>query len=133
MVLDAWEVPALALAVDGMLDLLLALPERAQRGVAVGDSLRFLAQAGKFALELLARGRLLPGLDRRADGWVAGWRAVTDDPLDADRVRLLADAMPPVLCAELPCDPEAGVAPRRLISDLLNAVVDASARGVSGG
>jgi len=131
--LAAWEVPAIALAVDGMLDLLLALPERAPRGVAVGDSLRFLAQAGKFALELLARGRLLPGLDRRADGWVASWRAVTDDPLDADRVRLLAGAMPPVLCAGLPRDPEAGVAPRRLVSDLLDAVVDASARGALAG
>jgi non-specific serine/threonine protein kinase len=128
-VLAAWEIPALTLAVDGMLDLLLALPAGARRGVVVGDSLRFLAQAAKIALELLARGRLLPSIDCRAEGWVARWRAVTDDPLDADRVRLLADAMPPLLRAELPCDPEVGVPPRRLVSDLLDGVVDACARG----
>ena len=129
-VLAAWEIPALSFTVDGMLDLLLALPARPQRGIAIGDSLRFLAAAAKLALELLARGRLLPRLDRRSEGWVAGWRAVTDDPLDADRVRLLADAMPPLLRAELPCDPELGVPPRRLVSHLLDGVVDACARGI---
>lgn len=129
VVLAAWEIPALTLAVDGMLDLLLALPAGARRGVAFGDSLRFLAQAAKLALELLARGRLLPSLDRRAEGWVARWRAVTDDPLDADRVRLLAEALPPLLRAELPCDPEVGVPPRGLVNNLLDGVIDACARG----
>jgi hypothetical protein len=126
--LAAWEVPALGLAVDGALELLLALPAQRGRGVTVGDSLRCLAQAGKLALELLARGRLLPSLDRRGDGWVARWHAITDDPLDDDRVRRLAEGMPPLLRAEVPCDAGVGESPRRLVTDLLGVVVDACAR-----
>ncbi|MGH2849996.1 MAG: DEAD/DEAH box helicase [Solirubrobacteraceae bacterium] len=126
--LAAWEVPALGLAVDAALELLLALPAQPGRGVAVGESLRFLAQAGKLALELLARGRLLPSLDRRGNAWVARWHAIIDDPLDGDRVRRLAEAMPPLLRAELPCDAGAGGSPRRLVTELLGVVVDACAR-----
>ncbi len=35
------------------------------------DDLRFLAEAGKLGLELLARGRVLPGLVWREEGWFA--------------------------------------------------------------
>ena len=123
----AWYAPYLLRVVFEEVDLLLALPARAPRGVAVGDSLRFLAEIGKLALELLARGRFLPMLDRRAEGWVARWRAGRGRPVDAERLRLLADAMPPLLRAELPCEPELGAPPRRLVSNMLDEVVDACA------
>jgi SNF2-related domain/SNF2 Helicase protein/Helicase conserved C-terminal domain len=139
--LDPWVVPAIALGPAAALELLLALPttrcaggapgyaDRAPRpaGVALGDSLRFVAEAGKLALELVARGRLLPGLARRQEGWVAWWRAVTVDPDDVERVRMLVAAMPPLVRAEMSSSEE-GNAPEAVVGDLLGAVVDACAR-----
>ena len=107
--LDPWMVPAIGLGPVAALELLLALPAGGYavtpnpQGVALGDSLRFLAEAGKLALELVARGRLLPGLVRRDEGWVAWWRAMPGDPEDAERVRMLVAAMPPLVRAEISC------------------------------
>lgn len=71
--LDPWVVPAIGLPPAAALELLLALPASSPPGLALGDSLRFLAEAGKLALELLARGRMLPGLVWREEAWFACW------------------------------------------------------------
>ncbi len=128
----AWNVPALEFPPGPALDLLLALPPGAPPGVACGESLRFLAEAAKLALELVARGRLLPALCRTDDGWAARWRPVTDDPADAERLRALAGAMPPLVRSELVFSHE-GNAPEAVIGDLVAAIVDAAARGALAG
>jgi superfamily II DNA or RNA helicase len=115
--LRPWSVPALALGPDAALDALLALPDR------VGASLRFLAEAAKLALELVARGRVLPALDAEGERHVARWR-VCPEAEDARRLRLLAAAMPPVCRAEAPAGRPAGA----LVDDLVAAVADAAAR-----
>ena len=132
--LDPWVVPSIGLGPAAALDVLLALPTTRcaggaspPAGVALGDSPRFLAEACKLALELVARGRLLPGLARREEGWVAWWRAVTVDPDDAERVRMLVAAMPPLVRAETSSS-EVGNPPEAVVGDLLGAVVDACAR-----
>jgi superfamily II DNA or RNA helicase len=125
--LDPWVVPAIGLGPAAALELLLALPSSPPSHVALGDSLRFLAEACKLALELVARGRVLPGLARREEGWVAWWRPVTIDPDDAERVRMLVAAMPPLVRAEVSVSEESN-APEAVVGDLLGAVVDACAR-----
>jgi superfamily II DNA or RNA helicase len=134
--LEAWEVDALGFVSGSALDLLLAVPApgsvRDARtgpggGVAVGESLRFLAEAGKLALELVARGRLRPALVRHGKQWVARWLPVTDDGADAARVALLAGCMPPLLRAEPSRSPD-GRPPDAVLGDLVSAVVDACAR-----
>ena len=134
--LEAWEVDALGFDAGTALDLLLAVPDPASRpgartgsgaGVAVGESVRFLAEACKLALELLARGRLRPVLVRRGDQWVARWLPVTEDGADATRVALLTRCMPPLLRAE-PSRSLDGRQPDAVLGDLLSAVVDACAR-----
>ncbi|MFI4978261.1 MAG: SNF2-related protein [Solirubrobacterales bacterium] len=144
--LDPWVVPAIALGPAAALELLLALPATRRAGgapgydndalqpagVAFGDSLRFLAEAGKLALELVARGRVLPGLARGEGGWSARWRAMPADPEDAERVRMLVAAMPPLVRAEISLSEE-GSAPEAVVGDLLGAVVDACARSFLAG
>ena len=125
--LDAWEVQALTITPGAAVDVLLGLPPDTVPGVAVGDSLRFLAEAAKLGLELVARGRLLPGLARSGDVWTARWRPVTDDPGDEERVRLLVRAVPPLVRAEYTDSPE-GHPAAAVVGDLLAAVVDACAR-----
>ncbi len=58
----SWVVAAIAFGPEAALEVLLALPPSPRPSLALGDSLRFLAEAGKLALELVARGRVLPGL-----------------------------------------------------------------------
>ena len=65
--LDAWDVPALGIAPGAAVDVLLGLPLACPPGVAIGDSLRFLAEVAKLGLEFVARGRLLPELARGGD------------------------------------------------------------------
>jgi hypothetical protein len=125
--LDAWEAPALALAPAAAVDVLLGLPSTCPPQVAVGESLRFRAEAAKLGLELVARGRILPDLARSGDAWVARWRPFTGDPDDAERVRLLVRAMPALVRAEYWISPE-GNPPVAVVGDLLAAVVDACAR-----
>jgi hypothetical protein len=82
--LEAWEADALGFVSGSALDLLVAVPAPGSArdaltvpggGVVVGDSLRFLAEMGKLALELVARGRLRPALVRHGEQWVARWPA----------------------------------------------------------
>jgi superfamily II DNA or RNA helicase len=125
--LHPWVVPAIGIGPAAALELLVALPSSRPRGVAVGDSMQFLGEAGKLALEMVARGRVLPGLARRDEGWEAWWRPVTSDPDDVERVRMLVAAMPPLARAEYLFSEE-GNAPEAVVGDLLGAVVDACAR-----
>jgi SNF2 family DNA or RNA helicase len=131
--LHPWVVPAVSARPADALDALLRLPGVDERGIAVGDSPRFLAEAAKLALELLARGRVLPTLVWREKRWLARWQPVTIDPHDSERVRLLAVSMPPLLRAEVGVFEDRRV-PEALVADVLGEVVDAGARRfLSGG
>jgi superfamily II DNA or RNA helicase len=90
-------------------------------------SLAAWSVATRVALQLIARGRLLPAAS--ADGWDA-WRVGPLDPGDAARRSELAAAFPP----EAYAIPIAGTSPLRvrspesLIADLSDAVADALVR-----
>jgi len=125
---EAWEVPVLTVPAGALLDMALGVPPGPVAAVVVGDSLRFLAEAAKLALELVARGRLRAGLVRHGETWVARWLPVTDDPEDTARVELLQRAMPAVVAAQRPREASGTV-----VRDVLGTVVDASARGLLDG
>ena len=131
--LHPWFVAVASVGPADAVDVLLGLPRADEPGIAVGDSPRFLAEVAKLALELLARGRVLPTLAWPDDQWLARWQPVTIDPGDSVRVRLLADSMPPLLRAEVGLS-EHGRRPEAVVADVLGAVVDACARRfLSGG
>ncbi len=99
-----WRVEGIGVSVLEVLDVLAALPleqtqPRTQRGV--GADLRYWGLVAKFALELLARQRYLPGLRAMDEGIHAVWQPVLDDPDDAARVATLARGMPPACRALL--------------------------------
>jgi superfamily II DNA or RNA helicase len=91
---------------------------RAPRFSAVG----FWAEAARFAVHLVARGRLLPGV---SPAGFDAWRVGPLDAADADRLHALAAAMPPTARAV----PEPGVEPAELpaAAPLLRAFLDAVA------
>ncbi|HEX9107265.1 MAG TPA: DEAD/DEAH box helicase, partial [Longimicrobiales bacterium] len=128
--IDGWSAPACALPAGAALDLLLALADLGAEEVVPGASLRYLAEVAKLALELTARGRVLPALERRSDGFFAVWRPVLTDPHDAARLDLLGQAMPGACRAASPgkADAALAAAPRLVLEDALATFADACVR-----
>jgi non-specific serine/threonine protein kinase len=90
------------------------------RDVAVaGASVGHLTELARFADDLVARGRLLPGV--RVEPPRAVWHPVVSGP-DASWARTLATVMPRALAA---AEPDAGLA---VWADALDSMVDAAAR-----
>ena len=89
-----WEVLAISLPPDAALDFLLALPNAAPEGIVIGDTLRGMAEVAKLALELVARGRVLPWIEPWHAGFRAVWRPALSDEGDMARMGLLRRAVP---------------------------------------
>ncbi|MCL5996209.1 MAG: SNF2-related protein [Chloroflexi bacterium] len=135
--LRAWLTPALHLDPASSLDLLLALPLQPPGGVdggpalAFGSSLRFWAEAAKFALELATRQSFAPTVEPAGAGdYRAAWHATLIGP-DEEHSTALARAMPPICRALGPHvdEPTAPPSAATLLEDFLNRTVDALARG----
>ncbi|MFF3752363.1 DEAD/DEAH box helicase [Streptomyces sp. NPDC002018] len=114
-------VRALVMPVSSALPLL----TRARVRADVSPSTAFWGAAALLALQLAARGKLLPGLTATDhDAWRAG--PLTGE--DLERIRTLAASMPPsahaVPLATAPAEPLLLPAPERLLRDFLDAVVD---------
>ncbi|MFG2845141.1 DEAD/DEAH box helicase [Kitasatospora sp. NPDC048296] len=81
-------VPATVLSVAQALPFL----TRARTGAGADEAAAFWGAAGLLALQLVARGRLLPGV---SPGGLDAWRVGPLDQEDFRRIRELAAAMPP--------------------------------------
>jgi len=134
-VLAAWRVPALILEATHALDALpgAAIAREAGRlpaDVVIGDSLLHFAELSRFALEVVARGRVVPVVERRDAGrrrgrqvYRAVWRPHLTAAADRSRLAELAAALPPVARAAEPGRP-----PRAVVEFALNELVDACVR-----
>jgi SNF2 family DNA or RNA helicase len=124
-----WQAFAATVDAGAALDLLLALPAAPPEGAAWGDSLRALAEVANLALELVARGRVLPALEVVERRWNAAWRPLLTDDGDAERMSILRRALPGACAAANdPAEPVDDVA-----RQALDALVDACARqGLAG-
>ncbi|MDT0460936.1 DEAD/DEAH box helicase [Streptomyces sp. DSM 41527] len=113
------EVPALLLTVAEAVPVL----TRARAARGTHPAAAFWGAAAVLALQLAARGRLLPGVS--PDGYDA-WRLGPLDPVDIERLRDLAAAMPPYAHAvPLPDSaPPALPDPERQVRAFLDAVAD---------
>ena len=115
-----WQLPTLEFDAD----LLLAvLSEPDTEGAVWGTSLTHVSELGRFAADLVARGRLLPGVI--VDAPRAMWRPVLTAS-DATWARTLAASAPPALFA---AGPDTGL---DLWADALDCLVDAAARAALG-
>ena len=128
--LAPWRVPALRFDARSALELLLHLPApgaMAPGGVPPGASLRFLGELAWFVLDLVGRGRVLPGLADEGERLAARWRPVVTGH-DAERLRALAAAMPPACRAEQTGTALDGRRSAALLGGALDALADAAAR-----
>jgi non-specific serine/threonine protein kinase len=116
-----WQVPVLEFDADLALAV---LSEPDTEGAVWGTSLTHLSELSRFAADLVARGRLLPGVI--VDAPRAVWHPVLT-AADAAWARTLAVSAPPALFA---AGPDTGL---DLWAEALDCLVDAAARAALGG
>lgn len=113
-------VPALLMPVRDALPVL----TRARAGAHASPATAFWGSAAVLALQLVARGLLLPGLSAADhDAWRVG--PLTAD--DLERIQVLAASMPPTAHAvplDTAADPVVLAAPEPLLRSFLDAVAD---------
>ncbi|MFO7776886.1 MAG: SNF2 helicase-associated domain-containing protein, partial [Nitriliruptoraceae bacterium] len=123
------EVPARLVPVLPATGALVALPpaEDTPAWRRPSDSVLTWSLAAKLATELVAAGRVVPGLRVAGERGVAGWRCA---PGEDRRLEQVATAMPPAGHALLRDEDETTVwRPGDLLRAYLDAVADACARG----
>jgi SNF2 family DNA or RNA helicase len=142
-----WQVQGVCLPPLEAMKLLNSLP-LASVGVEesfVGGDLRFWSHVARWSLDLLARSKFLPSLERlSSQATIARWQALLDSGVDRSRLEQFVDQMPaacqiyplnhassasdgdtaPALAVPLP------LLPQDLLKDFLNHTLDAQIRAV---
>ncbi len=92
-----WAVEGLCLNATEAIKFLQALPLSSFKAADayVGGEMRFWAQVCRWSLDLLARGKFLPGVYRGTDGSaIACWQPLLDSAVDRERLEKFAQQMP---------------------------------------
>jgi hypothetical protein len=130
LIAGQWEVPTLALDSQTALGYLLVSGDAEidlERPIA-GSELRVLQSLAGFAVDLVARGRVLPGVRDAGDGRaMAIWSAVVTGA-DAVWLRGSAAGLPGSFMAAFPAGVDRGAAMVRSLAVATDALVDAAVR-----
>lgn len=134
--LHPWRVSGRRLRPEPTLDLLRQLPltvaETDPKQSLVGPDLKLWQHLSRWSLDLLARGKFVPGFVICPDGHLeARWQLLLDSPQDSDRLYRFSQHFPDVCRAMGPQAPDSdgGVpTPESLIRSFLSAIVDAQVR-----
>ncbi len=119
--LRPFEVPALRLGGSDALDVLIALGDGVTAPDA-GASVRVLARLAALVLEVAAGGRVVPSLETRGGDHVARWVPLRTGR-DAQRLAMIADALPLVACGL-----GGSGDPRHVVDHAFEALTDVSCR-----
>ncbi|MBW4619961.1 MAG: DEAD/DEAH box helicase [Cyanosarcina radialis HA8281-LM2] len=95
--LQLWEVEGFCLHPLEAIEFLRLLPLGSfqESNINIGGDLRFWVHVCRWTLDLLARGKFLPGLHRQSDGaFVAIWQPLLDSTIDRTRLEKFAEIMP---------------------------------------
>jgi hypothetical protein len=105
--------------------------EESPHAIKIGADLRYWQVVAKFALELLARQRVKPTLQKDGDKFIARWQPLLDEPSEQERWTRLIRAMPPICRAVFRDEKDAkrdAPAPRDWLDDFLATTIDTFAR-----
>jgi SNF2 family DNA or RNA helicase len=92
----------------------------------MGGDLLYWVHLARWSLDLLARGKFLPGYQRDAEGAIWGrWQPVLDSSSDRTRLEHFTQFMPPACLAYLAVGEIDRVTPQELILSFLSNSVDA--------
>lgn len=91
-----WEIPVLRIGTLEALYFLSSLSLEPRPGVLLDDSLLYWVEVVKLLLELLTRGRFIPGLHASREFYRSNWELVPNEQEDAQRLALLISGMPAI-------------------------------------
>ena len=135
--LGPWTVPAVTIDPAVVLDLagrLGGLGAEAGTGVVAGPSLAWWAPLAGLALDLVARGRVLPAVAAGQHAKLEARWLPFPTPDDVASLRRLAEAVPPAIRAEVPPDGQDRAADAAAVVDAALAwLVDGAARSALAG
>jgi SNF2 family DNA or RNA helicase len=125
--LAPWTTTVLRLTSDQAIDLLCQCmdKETLAPGVIVGNTLAYWAKALRLTGAVVAREQFLPGVD--AEAHAARWQPVLVGP-DAQRLKQLAQAMPPACRALASADHPPDTPAMSILSAFVTAMTDALVR-----
>ncbi|MFO7695933.1 MAG: DEAD/DEAH box helicase, partial [Anaerolineae bacterium] len=133
--IEPWRIEGLSVPVAQLLPLLITLPlvQHEIRTVnRLGNDLLYWGAVAKFALELLARQRFLPGLAGENGSMRAVWLPVIDGTEDSSRFDAYARVMPPACRALLPERDARNDAPllrpQAVLDSFMKSLVDGAVR-----
>lgn len=124
-----WRADAVVLEGAETLAVLLAVTDDPPAQARPGSSLQAVATLAALALELAARGRVVPGLVARHGRFEARWLPVLDSP-DRRRLAGLVGTLPPALLAAADEDHRP---PGSVLREVIEQLVDASCRSALAG
>ena len=137
-----WQVEGIRLSTLDALKFLQALPLGAvTEGAGTGTlplqsaELRFWSHVARWTLDLLARGKFLPGLAEESDRLVACWQVLLDSATDQTRFSDFVDLMP-IACRTYQEDNEPDrfpsvdlpLPPQTLLRSVLDNIIDSQIR-----
>ena len=130
--MEVWQVEGLCLGATEAVNFLQALPLSSFKAsdAYVGPDLRFWVHVCRWSLDILARGKFLPGVNRLGGSVSARWQPLLDAAVDRDRLEKFALLMPSACRAYQP-SPSA-VEPLELLLGFLSSTIDARVRVTAG-
>ncbi|MBD2136790.1 helicase [Anabaena sp. FACHB-1237] len=132
--LHPWKIPGFYIPAKLTTYFLTNLPlnPNSQQGELLGEDIKFWIHIARWSLDLIARGKFLPTIEKQKDDkFISKWQAILDSSIDNQRLEKFAQKMPLACCSyqqnsnlaiELP------ILPRELIIDFLNPIIDSQIR-----
>ncbi len=125
--LGTWQLSALYLEPLPALSFLTSIPQELPQGLRLDDSFTYWIEATKLVLDLLARGRFLPGMSQRNGVFSSFWHPVFSEENDHERLSVLATEMPPI-CRALTGQQSATPEPSELLESFMSQTTDSLIR-----
>ena len=125
--LHPWQVAGICLNPLEAIAFLQALPLSSFQETEIGSDLRFWGQVYRWCLDLLARGKFLPGSDQ-LNGTVQGyWQPLLDSLVDQARLAKFVGQMPSA-CRAYGRSGDRFIDPQELLLHFLSRIIDAQLR-----
>ncbi|HQH26319.1 MAG TPA: DEAD/DEAH box helicase [Oligoflexia bacterium] len=126
--LRLWRIIAAELTPVEAVNFLCSLPHPLPEGLRLDSSIKFWREPTKLLLELLSRGRFIPGIVRKNKQWFSHWHLIPSTEEDRTRLTVLAESMPPLCRAVWQKEQSKPVQPSVLIESFITVCGDALIR-----
>ncbi|MCT7952285.1 SNF2-related protein [Ancylothrix sp. C2] len=135
--LHPWQIEGMRLNAGEAIEFLQGLPlGNLGEELFFGGNLRFWSYVNRWGLDLRARGKFLPALQKQENSYLAVWQPLLDSGIDRERLQKFSKQMP-LSCRTYQNNSAENLAinlptpPKDLLLDFISATLDAQIRSIS--